>query len=193
MTKPLDLVHTDVMGPFEVESVGKAHYAVLFIDDCMKFFSVYVIRHKSDVADVFREYKREAETLHRRTIGMVRSDNGGEYTSQAFIDICKETGMMQQFTSPGTPEENRTAERGVRSLTELMRANLLQAKLPRSFWSFAIKYAAYTKNCVWTKKMGKMSPAEAWYGKKPSLDLMRTFGCKVFVRNNPASDQKLTD
>ena len=124
---------------------------------------------------------------------MICSDNGDEYTSQAFIDICKETGTMQQFTSPGTPEENGTTEQGVQSLTELMHANLLQARLPRLFWSFTIKYAAYTKNHVWTKKMGKMSPAEACYRKKLSLDLMQTFGCKVFMQTNPAFDQKLTD
>ena len=191
--KPLDLVHTDVMGPFEVESIGKARYAILFIDDATKFFHVYPIRYKSDVITVFRDYKKMVEALHNRPIGILRSDNGGEYTSQAFTDICKETGTLQQFTSPGTPEENGTAERGVRSLTELMRVNLLQAKLPKSFWGAAIKYAAYTKNRVWTKKMGRRMPAEAWHGTRPTLSTMRTFGCKAFLRSDPSQDQKLSD
>jgi transposase InsO family protein len=42
-----------------------------------------------------------------------RSDQGGEYTSGAFIRYCKNNGIQQQFTVPHTPQQNGVAERKI--------------------------------------------------------------------------------
>ena len=41
-----DIVHTDVMGPFEIESIGGSHYICKFIDDKLRYAFVYMIKSK---------------------------------------------------------------------------------------------------------------------------------------------------
>jgi len=46
--EPLELVHTDVLGPVEVESLGGARYAIGFTDDYTRWRVVYPMRCKSE-------------------------------------------------------------------------------------------------------------------------------------------------
>ena len=50
----LELVHTDVLGPAQVSSLGGSHYYVTFIDDATKKVWVYFLRQKSDVFQTFK-------------------------------------------------------------------------------------------------------------------------------------------
>ena len=45
----LELVHSDVAGPFPVPSFGKSHYALTFIDDYSHYTWVFFMAHKSEV------------------------------------------------------------------------------------------------------------------------------------------------
>jgi histone deacetylase 1/2 len=51
-TYPLQLIHSDVLGPAP-ESVGRHTYYVSFIDDYSKYTWIYLLRKKSDVFHVF--------------------------------------------------------------------------------------------------------------------------------------------
>jgi len=46
-------------------------------------------------------------------------DNGSQFTSKAFKDFLKETGVKPQFTAPYCPRENPT-ERGNRTLKTMI-------------------------------------------------------------------------
>ena len=49
----LELVHSDVAGPFLVPSFGKAHYVLTFIDEFSCYNWVFFLAHKSEVFDKF--------------------------------------------------------------------------------------------------------------------------------------------
>ena len=53
----LEIVHTDVWGPTQVQSLGGSCYYVTFIDDATRKNWVYCIRHKFDVFDTFKKWK----------------------------------------------------------------------------------------------------------------------------------------
>jgi len=72
-TNLLELIHTDVCG-------GK-RYFITFIDDFSKYCYVYLINHKHEFFEKFKIYKSEVENQLERTIKILRSDRGGEYTS----------------------------------------------------------------------------------------------------------------
>ena len=59
-SRSLELVHTDMYGPIDVESLGGARYFMTFIDDCTKFCFVYLLKTKDEALNYFKAYKAEA-------------------------------------------------------------------------------------------------------------------------------------
>ena len=55
----LDLVHSDVVGPFLVPSFGKSRYALTFIDDYSHYTWVFFMAHKSEVFEKFLTFKAQ--------------------------------------------------------------------------------------------------------------------------------------
>jgi hypothetical protein len=84
----LDLIHSDVCGPMSVESVSGFKYFVLFIDDYSRKTWIYFLKAKDEVFDRFQEFRALVENQTGRKIRVLRSDNGGEYTSKEFVDYC---------------------------------------------------------------------------------------------------------
>ena len=52
----------------------------------------------------------------------LRSDQGGEYLSQHFVDHLKNCGLISQRTSPRTPQLNGVFELHNRSLLDMVRS-----------------------------------------------------------------------
>jgi transposase InsO family protein len=46
-----------------------------------------------EVIKKIKEIKALIENLSERKIKILRSDNGGEYTSEEFMNICKDVGI----------------------------------------------------------------------------------------------------
>ncbi|GJR77590.1 retrotransposon protein, putative, ty1-copia subclass [Tanacetum coccineum] len=87
-----------------------------------------------------------------KTIKSLRSDRGGEYMSQEFLDHLKEHGIIAHRTPPYTPQHNGVSERRNRTLLDMVRSMMSQTTLPKSFWDYALESAARILNMVPTKK-----------------------------------------
>jgi histone deacetylase 1/2 len=59
-SSPFDLVFSDVWGPAS-NSVGRNNYYVSFIDDYSKFVWIYLLRKKSEVFQIFRDFQSLVE------------------------------------------------------------------------------------------------------------------------------------
>ena len=77
----LQLVHTDLCGPFPIPSLPGARYFISFIDHTTRFIVVSFIKKKNQAFATFCKYKKYAEKQTSSTIKILRSDNGGEYIS----------------------------------------------------------------------------------------------------------------
>jgi hypothetical protein len=53
--------------------------------------------------------------------------------------------------------------------------------------------AVYVLNRVPTKSVDGATPYELWYGSKPTVHHLRTFGCISYVRNTKPHLSKLED
>ena len=126
--KPLELVYSDILRPFEVPSLNGSKYAITFIDEHSKYSVVKFMSKKSQAFERFKEYVAESGTPQR-----LRTDNGAEYTSKQFKDYCRDSKIKQEFTVPETPQQNGVAERFNRTLVEMGRSLLIQAKLPKRY------------------------------------------------------------
>ena len=71
--------------------------------------------------------KELVENASERKIKSLRYDNGGEYISSEFLQICFDSGIKIQHSIPYTPQQNGVAERKNGSLKE-MTTCMLEAK-----------------------------------------------------------------
>ena len=80
----LDRVHSDVCGQILVASITTSMYYVFFIYDfCCKTW-IYFLKTKDEVFSKFQEFKALVEIQIGKKIKVLRSKNGGEYTSNGF-------------------------------------------------------------------------------------------------------------
>ena len=109
-TDLLALVHTDVCGPFDVPVRGNYVYFITFIDDMSRYGYVFLMKHKSEAFERFKEFRHEVEKQTEKPIKVLRSDRGGEYPSREFLDYLKDNGIVSQWTPPGMPQLNGISE-----------------------------------------------------------------------------------
>ncbi|GJZ88604.1 retrotransposon protein, putative, ty1-copia subclass [Tanacetum coccineum] len=115
----LGLIHTDVCGPFKIMSRQGASYFVTFTDDFSRYGYVYLLKHKHEVFETFKVFQKEVENQLGKTIKSLRSDRGGEYMSQEFLDHLKDHGIIAHRTPPYTPQHNGVSERRNRTLLDM--------------------------------------------------------------------------
>ena len=106
----LGLIHSDVCGPLSSTARGGYQYFITFTDDFSKYGYVYLMKHKSESFEMFKIFKNEVQNQLDKNIKTLRSDRGGEYLSQEFIDHLRDYGIVSQLTPPGTPQWNGVSE-----------------------------------------------------------------------------------
>ena len=57
----LGLIHTNVCGPFSTSAIGGYLYFITFTDDFNRYGFVYLMRHKSESFEKFKEFKSEVQ------------------------------------------------------------------------------------------------------------------------------------
>jgi hypothetical protein len=78
-TGVLEIIHTDICGPFNVKSVDGYDSFITFTDDYSRYGYIYPIKERSEALDKFKIFKAEVENQHDLKIKIVRSDRLGEY------------------------------------------------------------------------------------------------------------------
>ncbi|WZZ73743.1 hypothetical protein YC2023_085113 [Brassica napus] len=175
-----DLVHYDV---WTAPCVSRENhkYFVTFIDEKSKYTWVTLIQSKDMVLDAFKNFQTHICNHFNAKLKILRSDNGGEYTSQAFKQYLSQHGITHQKSCPYTPQQNGVAERKNIHLMEVARSMMLHTNVPKRFWSDAVMSATYLINRTPTKVLNDLSPFEVLNKTKPSLDHLCVFGCLCFV------------
>ncbi|GJR15528.1 retrotransposon protein, putative, ty1-copia subclass [Tanacetum coccineum] len=115
----LGLIHTDVCGPFKIMSRQEASYFITFTDDFSSYGYVYLLKYTHEVFETFKVFQKEVENQLGKTIKLLRSDRGGEYMSQEFLDHLKDYGIIAHRTPPYTPQHNGVSERRNRTLLDM--------------------------------------------------------------------------
>lgn len=87
-TVALQLVHSDICGPVSSPSLGGGRYFINFIDDYSRFCWTYIMKHKSEALEHFKDFQLAAERQSGKKLVVLRTDNGGEYDSQRFQEYC---------------------------------------------------------------------------------------------------------
>jgi hypothetical protein len=129
----LQLVHADICGPINPVSNGKKGYLITFIDDFSKKTWVYFLMEKSEALSTFKSYKARVEKETGFYIRSLRTDRGGEFTSQDFTDFYNEHGIHRQLMTAYTPQQNGVAERKNRTIMNMVRSMLTAKQISKTF------------------------------------------------------------
>ena len=199
--KHLELVHSDLCGPMQVDSCGGSRYMLTFTDDYSRYTHVYFLKNKGEVFSRFKEYTTLMENITgnqlrkvsiRDCVKTFRTDNSGEYTSREFQRYCSEKGIFREYTVPHTPEQNGVSERLNRTIIEAVRSMIFHADVPLFLWAEAVSTAVYVHNRSPTSALDNKTPYECWYGEKPDVSNLRVFGCVAYY-HVPAGQRKKLD
>ena len=198
-TQLLELIHTDVCGPFDTPSFGGEKYFITFIDDFSHYGYIYLLKEKSQAVNAFEIYINEVERQLDKKVKVVRSDRGGEFygkhdeTGQCpgpFAKLLERHGIRAQYTMPYTPQQNGVVERHNQTLMDMVRSMMSNSSLPKSLWMYALKTSMYLLNRVPTKAVPK-TPFELWTNRKPSLRHLHVWGCPAEARVYNPHEKKL--
>lgn len=193
-TRAVERIHTDVVGPIKVKSLGRAKYFVTALDDHSGYALVRFVNLKNEVAEAIIEMIREIENLFnfktqnlmsvsRNIVKWVKSDGGGEYVGHKLQNWLKQKGIVHEVTTPYSPESNGSAERLNRTLMDMARTLIWGMETPRKeLWAEAVNTACYIRNrLISASCKEKCTPYEVLRGKKPNVSHFKIFGSKAYV------------
>ena len=90
------LVHSDVWTS-PVASVSGAKYFVTFIDCHSRMTWVYLMRHKDETFQCFKNFYAYVKNHFNVQVQVIRSDNGTEYVNKVFGTFLSEHGILHQI------------------------------------------------------------------------------------------------
>ena len=79
------------------EARSRYHYFLTFTDDLSRYGYIYLMKHKSETFEKFKEFQSEVESHRDKKIKFLRSDRGEEYLSYEFGLQLKQCGIVSQI------------------------------------------------------------------------------------------------
>ena len=102
------------------------------MDDFSRFPWIYFLKKKSEVLVTYNQWKTDVQTFFKQEIEteefsenyteFLCSDRGEEYIGEEFRRQLRMDGIIQEFSAPYTPEQNRLAEQMNQTLSTLANA-----------------------------------------------------------------------
>ena len=132
-----------------------------FIDDFSCRTWVYFLKSKYEAFDKFVVLKNKGERECGHYINVLRSDRGGEYTSNSFVIFCRKHGMKKEVTASYIAQQNGVSKRKNRTIVEMAQSMMKEKGLPTKFWGEAVATVVYLINRCPTKAVRDRIPMEA--------------------------------
>ncbi|CAI7783507.1 unnamed protein product, partial [Closterium sp. NIES-53] len=178
-TAPLQTLHMDVWSPASVGGTDQERYFLLVVDDYTRYTTVFPLRHKADVSGVLipwiRATRHQLRERFSRDFSVLRlhSDRGGEFSSDLLAEFCQDEGIVQSFTLPASPRQNKIVGRRIGLIMEVARTSMIHAAPPHFLWPFAVRYVAHQLNLWPHVSEPETSPILRWTGKVGDASVFR--------------------
>ena len=185
---PFELIHVDLWGPYREPASCGAIYFLTIVDDCSRAVWIHLLLEKSEVKTVLPNFCSFAQRQFGRQVQTVRSDNGTEFL--CLSKYFAESGIVHHTSCVATPQQNGRVERKHRHILNVSRSIMFQANLPIKFWGESVLTAAHLINQTPSSLLHGKSPYECLYGKSPSYDRIKTFGCLCYAHKSSRDKDK---
>jgi len=147
-TRLVELIHSDVIGPMQTQTMRGYRYIIMFTDDHSRYTEVYFMTAKSEAPVKFKEYVAKVEKQHHKSkLCRIRVDGGGEYASlEKFLEYLAEEGIIREVSAAYSLQQNGILERCNRTVLDPARSMLKHAGMPNMLWAEAVSTAVHVKN-----------------------------------------------
>lgn len=189
-TELFELVHGDVWGPFNEETMTGCKYFLTLVDDFSRGTWTFLMRAKSETAYQIKNFVKMIDTQFGKKLKIFRTDNGTEFFNDQMDNFLSSIGCVHQSSCPYTPQQNGVVERKHRHLLDVARALMMRANLPKLFWGDGILTATHIINRLPSKVLKGKTPWELLFHQSAPIDHLRVFGCLCFVSTIPAQRDK---
>lgn len=129
-TCSFQLLHIDVWGTFNTPTFDGNRFFVTIVDDCTRLLWVFLIKLKSDVCVVLKNFLIFARTQFNAIVKIVRTDNGSKFVNDECHKLFTSLDSTHQRTCIHTPQQNGIAERKHKHILEVARAIRFQRSHP---------------------------------------------------------------
>ena len=172
-----------------VQSIDGFNCYLAIVDEASRYTWIFLCKSKEPPIDEMLSF---LQVWGLKTGGSIRCDQGGELArSSEFKErMLKEFGYHVEPTGADSPSQNGGVERVNDTLAVLVRTLLYGSNLPAKYWSYALVHAAYLLNRR-VHSATKRTPFEGWFGRKPNLKDLKTFGSRVCVKLSSKRHAKL--
>jgi len=187
----LHTLHIDRCGPSLQSKEGYRYW--LPIVDAYSSYVIPLFTRDASGESLANEFSRVIGSilLRLRRIGIyyinyLKSDNEQSIISGEMKRVCESLGIKFYPTSaPHRSQQNGKAERAIRTITEMVRANMQHYGAPKSEWVHATRHACHHLNRIPRKMLDYNTPYNLfWKAPTPGLNYLRPFYCPVFCKTD---------
>ena len=146
-----------------------------FIDDFSCRTLVFYLKKKFEAFDEFVEFKALTKKECGHYVKVIRSNRGGEYTFNKFVNFCSQNGIKKEIIDSYTPQQNGVAKRKKMTIVEMARSLVKTNELPTEYWQEAIATVEYLINWCPTKLVLDKIPLKAWSRNRWTIEQLRVF------------------
>jgi transposase InsO family protein len=154
---------------------------VTFIDEFSKKTWIFFMKTKDEVFGQFQKFRAQMENHTRNNIKFLRSNSGGEYTSNEFKDFRKEAGIKRESIVSYNPQLNGVVERNNRSIIHFSSAMIHDRELHVFIWVEVCNTIVYVQNKNPHKILRDKTPKEDFSGVNPDIGNLSIFGFLVYI------------
>ncbi|GJV70040.1 integrase, catalytic region, zinc finger, CCHC-type containing protein [Tanacetum coccineum] len=121
----LELLHMDLCGPMRVASINGKKFILMIVDDYSQYTWVYFLHSKDETPEIIKKFIAQAQLNYKAKVFKIRTNNGTEFKNATLKAHYEKLGIMQQFSTARTPQQNGVVERRNRTLVEATRIMLI--------------------------------------------------------------------
>src|SRR3954470_2370918 len=98
-THPLELLHMDLFGPQNYDSLGGNKYGLVIVDDFSRYTWVFFLDDKSKVVEIFKSFTKRAQSEYDLKLKHIRSDNGTKFKNTPIEEFLDDYGFTHEFSA----------------------------------------------------------------------------------------------
>ncbi|MBW0534040.1 hypothetical protein O181_073755, partial [Austropuccinia psidii MF-1] len=188
---PLDLLVSDVAGPFPANPAGN-RFLLTLRDHATTFILTAPLKYRKDVPSRIIEWVKFLYGRVGRYPTQLRTDNAGKYSAALEANL-RSMGTEWVLVEPYRPDFNGEAERVNRTLGDMAQTMLNTSNLPSSFWSYAYSCATNIHNRLPDTRTAPMTPMEQLLGIQSDPAQIYPFGARAIVHVPSEKRDKLEE